>query len=266
VDTDSSSLVSRYGNVLNMAMSHDGERLIVLGDSDGEHMGSFEVDQTTGSLDDAGVYTGIDAVPAAIVTHPADDLLYIAYGFDGSVNGHTEAFSVSSGGAFTSLGATVFNDANSDPVFAAIAPDGSILFVSDEQYSQVAPLPIQSNGGLGAYVEREDLSEGRGFAIVHPNADYLYVTEYDVDTLWAFKIGSSGALTSVSGYPKEVSGGPGAMAMNADGSLLFVTLLDTGKVRVYSVDGDTGKLTEVSGSPFDGGRSPVAAAVFEPKP
>jgi 6-phosphogluconolactonase (cycloisomerase 2 family) len=73
---------------------------------------------------------------------------------------------------------------------------------------------------------------------------------------------SSGVLTPVGAFP---TGGriPAEVALNFEGTLLFVPNAGSGTLAIYRVDAESGTLTAAAGSPFDAGTDtiPVGATI-----
>jgi hypothetical protein len=78
-------------------------------------------------------------------------------------------------------------------------------------------------------------------------ADHYGPTPAGGNTVSVFSVGSSGALTPVSGSPFTVGAQPTSVSFSPGGGLLAVTA--AGKLYMFSV-GSSGSLTPVSGSPF----------------
>ncbi len=95
---------------------------------------------------------------------------------------------------------------------------------------------------------------------------YVYVTAYDSSTtspvgyIFAFSVGSNGALTAVPGSPFAAGSQPSALASDPTSAYLYATDGVRGDVMGYTV-GATGTLTAMSGSPFPAGNQPVGMVV-----
>jgi 6-phosphogluconolactonase len=92
--------------------------------------------------------------------------------------------------------------------------------------------------------------------------------------VFAFAVGSGGALTAVQGSPfvvgstAVVSGttvassvNPTALVSTPDSDYLYVTDYNNGKVYAYSVSASGGAIASLSGSPFNAGNGPAAVTV-----
>ena len=93
----------------------------------------------------------------------------------------------------------------------------------------------------------------------------VYVTAYDssvtpnVGYVFGFSVGSSGALSPLSGSPFAAGVKPSAIASDATSAYVYVTDFNSANVRGYAVN--TGNLTPLSGSPFPAGNQPSAIVV-----
>jgi 6-phosphogluconolactonase (cycloisomerase 2 family) len=99
---------------------------------------------------------------------------------------------------------------------------------------------------------------------------YVFVSAYDSTTttsnasyIFAFAVGSGGALSPVSGSPFTVAGGvkPSGIGSDSTSSYVYVTDSSTGEVYGFSVASATGVLTSLSGSPYTAGNGPSSIAV-----
>jgi len=88
---------------------------------------------------------------------------------------------------------------------------------------------------------------------VDPEGRFLYITEPNTNQVAAFGIGANGALTAIAGSPFDTNDTrPTAATVDASGHYLYVSNQDStqGTVSAFSIDGSTGALTAIAGSPF----------------
>jgi 6-phosphogluconolactonase (cycloisomerase 2 family) len=88
-----------------------------------------------------------------------------------------------------------------------------------------------------------------------PDSSILYAADFSGHAIWAFTIGSSGALTMVPGSPFATSPKSAPAGMATIGYTLYVALSGTNQIAAFSI-GASGVLTPVTGSPFPAGRGP----------
>src|SRR5579863_6419104 len=95
--------------------------------------------------------------------------------------------------------------------------------------------------------------------------EFLYVANQNDNTLSAFKINmKTGVLTKVNGSPFTTGAVPSGITTYPSGAYVYVAYQNsgsnTGGITAYSASPTTGALTQLSGSPFQGGR-PAEVAV-----
>jgi 6-phosphogluconolactonase (cycloisomerase 2 family) len=95
------------------------------------------------------------------------------------------------------------------------------------------------------------------FMDVDPNSRFLYVPNYDGNSVSVYSIGASGALTAIAGSPFATNGTSAFSArLHPNGRFLYVTNFNSDNITVFSVN--NGALTLV-GSPVTTGVSPHTA-------
>jgi 6-phosphogluconolactonase (cycloisomerase 2 family) len=88
---------------------------------------------------------------------------------------------------------------------------------------------------------------------VDPAGKFLYIAEQNTNQVAAFTIAADGTLTPIAGSPFETGDThPVAASVDPSGKYLFVSNQDStqGAVSAFSINGSTGALTAVNGSPF----------------
>ena len=103
-------------------------------------------------------------------------------------------------------------------------------------------------------------SNGNAIA-ANPAGTFLYASDPSANAVDGFSMSSSGTLTGISGSP-FVLPGPGVVSgivVDSSGKYLYASSSNsgTGSVAAFSIDGISGALTPVAGSPFAAGTSPV---------
>ncbi len=96
--------------------------------------------------------------------------------------------------------------------------------------------------------------------VVDPSGKFLYATDDDaIGSVLAFAIDTNGSLSPVPGSPFAIVSQTAAAVSSEPygivdtGSFVYVALSGTNQVAAFSVDGETGVLTHVRGSPFAAG-------------
>jgi 6-phosphogluconolactonase len=94
-----------------------------------------------------------------------------------------------------------------------------------------------------------------------PSRNFLYTANGRSNTISIFSVANTGNL-SLTGFPMQAGNGPDQAVVDPSGQYLLVTNVygsgpEGGDISVYSIDGNTGALTEVSGSPFPANDNPT---------
>lgn len=94
----------------------------------------------------------------------------------------------------------------------------------------------------------------------------LYVAAYDATTstktgyIFAYTIGTSGALTPIAGSPFAAGNQPSSLGADGTGKYLYATDATANKVLGYSI-ATSGALSTLNGSPYTAGNAPSAIVV-----
>jgi 6-phosphogluconolactonase len=210
-------------------------------------------------------YAGVaDAI--AISFDPAGRYAYVLAGAPASpqvavlaMDAGTGALSTVAGGPFVAASAGAAHAVTIDPrgQFGYLAyTDGSAAM------SKVAAMTVSAASGALTAVAGNPFAGAAGatqpVSAIDPAGRFLYVATSDSGTVTAYAIDAmSGALTAVPNGT-AASGGNSVSSLAVDASGLFLYAATTG-VAVFKIDGASGALTQVPGSPF-GAACPVAIA------
>ena len=229
-----------------------GEFLYVVGDSD---ISGYRVNQESGALQplpgfplavagmqDATTFQLSDDDRFLFVPDRASDQVFV---FSRNVDTGSMALvgQVPSGG-----------DA---PTGSGLTSDGRFLYIAHGD-GTLTGFTVGANGSLTAlanpatvYAAGPTLSFTFGFF-----NDVMFVGDAAGKSLNAFRVGTSGSLTQLAGYPRA-GGGPGVLAYPfffAD--LVYVADGAGNRINAYTVD-DSGNLQTVPGTPITGSGSPT---------
>ena len=243
----------------------------VLYTTNGNQLWGYQI-QADGSLvQTPGTPFSTADTPVGIVTHPTADFLYASW-----ASGVLTVLSIDSATGALSLASSVTLDKFFKNA-AAIAPNGRYLY-QDDIYPDLFPATLQVAGfgtdvatGALSLVPGSPLSSAHsvyssGPMAIDPAGKYLYVSYElpmlngeDGGALAAYSIdAASGALAGVPGAPFSVGGVPNAVAIDASGKFLIVSMYPQAGgncLAVFSIDPGTGALTSVPGSPFGPGHA-----------
>jgi 6-phosphogluconolactonase (cycloisomerase 2 family) len=165
-------------------------------------------------------------------------------------------FSIGSGGGLT----LVTSSAIQATWFSFIPLLAPFVYAHNENTgnSSVSPFTTDSNGAL-LPVPGSPFPSGQALSgPVDPTAKFVYVPNYNDNSLSLYSIGPNGSLTALSTV--ATGNAPVSVAPDPTGRYLYVTNSGDNTVSAYTI-GLTGTLTPVTGSPFAGGSAPGAITV-----
>jgi 6-phosphogluconolactonase len=150
------------------------------------------------------------------------------------------------------------------PDSLAIDASGSFLYAVSPigLSSQILEFAINGTTGALSYVSTVTESADLRTMVTDPTGKFAFVNDVTLGRIFAYEIGANGLLSAVSGSPFTVPGNgqPSRLVMGGNGNFLY-TLLISGGIAAWSINGATGALTVVPGSPFPISSSAVALGV-----
>lgn len=213
--------------------------------------------------------------PFSLAVTPNGEYIYAADEVLAS-GGRISGYQILSDGSLRGLSGSPFSGTTQTGECAsriAISPDGTYLFSAlIEGSSAGSPIHLQtfSIASTGALSLKSDLTLSMStapFAIaVTPNGKFLYLSSPSDYAIWAYTIGSGGALSRVTGSPFPAYGdSPGPLIVSPDSSYLYVGnqgASGVGRNLVgYSIASD-GSLAELPSSPYPIGSIPQDMAIL----
>lgn len=140
----------------------------------------------------------------------------------------------------------------------SIDPSGRFLFIVESAGAIEEFLIDGSTGVLTNGPAVIDNSADFRVTVITPSGKFLYSNDLTGGRVFAYQIGSSGALAALPGSPFTVpSGGqPTLLALDASGSYLYCALY-RGGIAAFAIDSSSGTLTSVAGSPFSTAHLPA---------
>ena len=140
-----------------------------------------------------------------------------------------------------------------------VATSANFLYVTEAEGSGgvVYAYEVNTSTGdltpvLGSPFNTGVAQPAQGMA-VDPAGKFLYITEPNTNQVAGFVIGADGTLTGIAGSPFDTNDTrPTAATVDASGHYLYVSNQDStqGTISAFSIDGTTGALTPIAGSPF----------------
>lgn len=139
--------------------------------------------------------------------------------------------------------------AKAGPRHLAFHPTQGLAFTSDESGNSITAYRFDPAAGLKPVQTLSTLPAGfdgpntTAEVKVHPSGKFVWVSNRGHDSLAGFAIDSSGKLTTLGQTPTEKT--PRSFDIEPDGRYLLAAGEGSGKLAVYRVDADTGRLTRL---------------------
>lgn len=260
----------------------------------GGQVTSYHVESQTGALAEVAgsPVSSQGSNPVAAVASPNGAYLYVAN--EGSNN--IAEFNISTNGQL--VAGKTYTTPGSEPISLAVNGAGTFLFVLDYYgpgFSDATPgpgglvvYPINADGSLGTPVSSGGSSIAAvqcfpGGIAVAPSGSYAYVTNTNSvvvtttspttatppatpagcptqGTISGFAVGSTGALTALSGSPYSAGTTPTGIAIDPTNRFVYATDSVQNQLIVYDVQGN-GSLLPLTNGPFSTGTFPVGVTV-----
>jgi len=224
----------------------------------------FSVGSTNGALTQVnGSPFSVGAIAFGMAMDPGGKFLYVVDG----VNAQVLAFTVNgSTGMLTAVSGTPVVTANG-PVKAVVDPSGQFLFVADnlDALGGISAYTINSSTGALTAVQvapfPTNVFGGPEALAVHPNGQFLYVADSNLNSIYQLSISNTGSLTTVVGSPFATGNRPGSLAIDPAGKFLYAANGGDTTISAYTIDPTSGELTQVASSPFAAGTASGVLAV-----
>jgi 6-phosphogluconolactonase len=145
------------------------------------------------------------------------------------------------------------------PNFVYVLNAGILIGSPNNQQSTVSGYSMDATTGALTPVPGSPFVAGMAATsiVVDPSNKFVYVTNGRSNNISAYTVdGTTGALSGVSGSPFATPAFPESVVVNPSGKFLYVASLGlvstgtNGSVSAYTIDGTSGALTPVAGSPF----------------
>jgi 6-phosphogluconolactonase (cycloisomerase 2 family) len=220
----------------------------------------FSIDPTSGALTPVpGSPFAVGREMGPLVLGPNGKFAYTQQLVTNSNNGNLLGFAIdSTSGALSSVPASPFLGAGS---LWATAIDPSGRFVDVPGPFGVFAFAVDPTTGTLTQVSGSPFPAAIAISVtLHPTGKFAYVVDNSCGlppdgTVTAFTVdGSSGAFTQI-GPPFPAGGCPQSMTMHPTGKFAYVTASQPPSIVGYAIDGATGALNMVPGSPFQAGSS-----------
>lgn len=235
-------------------------------------LSTYTIALGSGDLTLVGSSLSTSSSPVAMALTPSLNALFVA----NSGSNNVSAYSLNSDGSLGAAGGTT--NAGTTPMGLAIDPAGKFLFVANQLSSNISVFTISgtsltqvSGSPFTTIVPGTTVGTDPVGLVVSATGNFLYVANQSANTVTAFSIASSGALTALGQPPYAVGVSPAGVAITPSGAFLYVANSGSNNVSAFAIcdkvvtscttpNSPDGTLTAVSGSPFPAGIAPVAVA------
>lgn len=233
---------------------------------------SYTATLSLGSLNQFGPAPATGNAPFSIAITPSLNALFVSNNGSNTIS----AYSISSGGSLTPAGGTT--PTGSMPTGMAIDPAGKFLFVANEASSTISAYIINGTalqpvaGSPFSTITPGTAEPTLPTAVaVSATGNFLYVANTFSNTVGAYSISSSGALSILGASPYPVGTAPSGVGITPGGGFLYVANSGTANVSAFAICDKVvtscanpnipdGTLTTVKGSPFAAGLGPIEVA------
>jgi 6-phosphogluconolactonase len=235
---------------------------------------AFGINLGNGKLSSASDTQAAGNGPSAVVVTSSGDAAFVANSQDGTISSYT----VNADGTLAASGNSTA--AGIAPVGMAIDAGGKYLFVANQgtfadpssgtvSVYSVSGATLTSVGSFSTAESGAVYGSGPVSVAVTSDASYVYVANQFSNTVAAFSVDSTGALTPLGLPSYPVGTSPSAVALTPDGNFLYVANQGSNNISAFAVCAKAsltctvpdGSLTAVPGSPFSAGLGPISIAV-----
>ncbi|MBC7918441.1 MAG: beta-propeller fold lactonase family protein [Rhodoferax sp.] len=235
------------------------KQFLYVANNGSSNVSAYSINATTGALSIAtGSPIAAGAGPVAAAADPLGRFAFFANQGGGSVSAF--AVNATTGGLTPVLGSpfaaiTSINGLTVDPagkyVYVANGDKGVLAY----SIGAAGALTPMAGSPFSAGVPSAEV--GTYAVAVDPSGRFAYVANanFMANSISAFSIGATGALTPMAGGATPAGQYPNALVIDAAGKFLYAANYVSNNVSVYAI-GATGTLTQVVGSPFAAGSGP----------
>jgi 6-phosphogluconolactonase len=224
----------------------------------------FQIDPATGALAVVDTDDTDNHNPSGIAIDPSGQYVYTS-NLDGSVG----AFAVDPQSGHLSLVAASPFAAGNVPGSIAVDPNGKFVYVvNDSTTAGISAYGIDPSTGVLQPLNGSPFSVlGAGLVAMDPLGRFFYIASFTgvAGSLPAYSVDPvTGVVSAIKGSPFAQGIRPVDAVVDPSGATLFVLNIagpGTGTLAEYAIDGATGILTELSGSPYIEALNPTAVAV-----
>ena len=245
---------------------HPSAKFVYLANQGSSNISAFQVDSSSGALAPVpGSPFAAGASMYAVTVHPSGRYLYA--GSEGVSLIYAYSIDTSSG-ALVALPGSPFAAGANFPGSVSADPLGRFLYAGfTNGTGQVGAYSIASDGAISAVPGSPFPGGNDAISVsVDPAGRFVFAANYFTNNTFSYNINSSsGALTQAVGTPSPAGAAPGYVAADPTGRFAYVSSSGDGTgllaVAGYTINSTTGALTQITGSPFAAGKSPIGLSV-----
>jgi 6-phosphogluconolactonase len=202
----------------------------------------------------------------SLVVHPSGKFLYVAN--PGQLENDISLFTIASNGTLTEVFPRFSVAPNGSlPDLLAMDPAGAFLYVANAGTFNISVFSIDGTTGALTPVAGSPTSIGvvpQNMQLA-PSGNFLFVSapgggSEDLGNIIGFGV-TAGTLTRVSLTTTDDSN-PNGLAIDPTGTYLYVANTTSGTISIFTI-GASGTLSEVQGSPLNGGYSGPVALILD---
>jgi 6-phosphogluconolactonase (cycloisomerase 2 family) len=270
------------GGPRGIALAPSG-KFIYTADRNGNSVSGFSINADTAVLTPVpgspfAIAPGAEVQPGPqqLTVDPSGRFLYVSDHLTGDIAGFTINMTT---GALTQISGSPFTDQPGNlgpgiqPYALVVAPSGKFLYVTNHGSGTLSVYSVNAETGALTPITGSPFSIPSecgaapfGLATV-PSGQVLYVAENQCGAIAVFSLNAmTGVPTQTTNSPFFINAGdcnPLSLDDTVDytGRFVYVANQGCGNISGYSIDPNTGDLTQVTGSPFPAGSSPYGLAI-----
>lgn len=233
-----------------------------------DNVSAYAIDASTGALTEVkGSPFGTSYGPYGVAIDPSGKFAYVANNGAAGKPGSVSAFTLNPHtGVLVPVQGSPFA-AGTNPLAAAIRPDGKYLYVLNYNSADVSVFAINPRTGVLKRVKRRRTHAFPTAEAIDPMGRFVYVTNlrhgnnYDHSgQITGYAINRRGALAEIKGSRTGTGDYPVSAAIDASGAFFYAVGYADQSVFAYAIT-STGTLSDVQGSPFHTDFGPGGMAI-----
>src|SRR6185369_1647708 len=211
---------------------------------------SFSIDQATGALTMVGSPVLAGTSPGLLDLHPSGKFLYLTNTGSASLS----VYAIGADGALSEIQGSPYKTGTT-PYSVKVSDSGAFVYVTNRDSDSVSVFGVDTNTGALAEIPNSPFPAGDGARAIEFSGQFAFVANRFADTVSVFTVdANTGALSQIATSPFPAGDDPRSLVVDPSGKYLYAanSSLVTGATDItgYSIDGSTGVLTPITGSPF----------------